>query len=90
MTMDEVKETHTSPRRLDSALASLVTAARMAGLPADYEQMRRAYIFSLATAAVQVFTGAALDVRVQFCGGYMPYVGRKIPDEHLYIPACPL
>lgn len=44
MTMDEVKETHTSQRRVDSALASLVAAARMAGLPADYEQMRRAYI----------------------------------------------
>ena len=31
-------------RRIDPALSCLVTVARMLGLPADYEQMRRAYV----------------------------------------------
>ena len=32
------------PRPLDTALAALVTIAKILGLPADYEQLRRAYV----------------------------------------------
>ena len=40
--MDNVEQQ--AKHRIDPALSCLVTVARMLGLPADYEQMRRAYV----------------------------------------------
>ncbi|MDT8899787.1 peptidase domain-containing ABC transporter [Anaeroselena agilis] len=49
-------------RRADTALACLVTAARLLGIPADADQMRRAYVVSNATMDGVAFVRAAADL----------------------------
>ena len=62
-------------RRIDPALASLVVVARMQGLPADYDQLRRAYVVAGTMARVTLLR-AAKDL------GFKARALRY-PDQHL-------
>lgn len=59
------QQTRKLPRRPDTALSSLITVARMFGIPADEGQMRRAYVNSEAVMDTTTLIRAAKDLSLK-------------------------
>ncbi|HWR55541.1 MAG TPA: type I secretion system permease/ATPase [Negativicutes bacterium] len=74
-----------SPQTIDSGLMCLVTAARLLGIPADYQQLKRAFVVSETTADVVTLLRAAKEIGLK--AKYTTTMPGKLPKLSLPVIA---
>ena len=74
-----------SPQTIDSGLMCLVTAARLLGIPADYQQLKRAFVVSETTADVVTLLRAAKEIGLK--AKYTTTTSGKLPKLSLPVIA---